>query len=133
MKKLLVLPILILGVVGCNPICNVEKVVSEKLVSVVAAPQILNCSASGQQVMQSDLEEILNLTKICDVVRQHQERSYKSGKPTGGIANIVCPIVVSTAVSMLGNAVPASWECNPTVATETLSTALMVACQSLPF
>lgn len=136
MKKLLflLLPLVTLFT-GCNLGCDVEGIISSNLAGALSSPAILNCNATGQAAMQADIAKILNLTKVCEVAKLGNDKlaGVSGAAKQGVVAGLVCPIVVSTGIAFLGNQIPATWQCAPTIASATLSTALLAACNTLPF
>lgn len=127
MKRLstVFLTLCLLGMTGCNWFndvgCSVEHAVSGAVASTLS--HTLNC-ANPNQVL-SDVTALVAKTSICSEV--------KPGLKGGPIALVLCPALSELATSQLGNAVPASWQCDPALAKQGLSFVLTAACNVIPF
>lgn len=118
MKFLLVL-IPFLFTLGCTPkqSCDIKKIVADKLAPGVSTA--LECKNLAQ--IQKDILSVLDKNSVCGVV------------PVGEVAQVICPIIVKGAVSLLGSQIPSNWECNPAMASAGVEVALTAACNLLPF
>lgn len=123
MKRICLFFIMSLSLFGCNFGCEVESTISTGLSGAIASS--LNCT--NTTAIQTSVTNILNLTKICDVAECRKDRKL------GTIANLVCPVVASTAVAYLGSQIPADWACQPSGAVQTVSGAVTASCELLPF
>lgn len=123
MTKFLLFLVLSVSLGGCNLGCKVETAISNGLSGGIA--RTLSCT--NQSVIQTDVTNVLNLTKICAVAECVEKRK------TGMIANLVCPIVAVTAVTYLGNQVPVAWGCQTGAAEQTVGAVVTQACELLPF
>src|ERR1700691_4861531 len=85
---------------GCNFGCEVETVISEKLASSIAA----NLQCANVTQIQTDVTNIINVTKFCAIKDTKAAKNLKSGT----VANIVCPFAASAAVNLLGSQIPAN-------------------------
>lgn len=104
---------------GCKLGCDAEKVITEKLSGAIASG--LQCT--NQTQIQADIVSILDETNVC----------FKPEEKRGPIALIVCPVLANAGVAFLGTQVPASWQCNPSVAQTGVAAVLTQFCQLLPF
>lgn len=116
---------LLLLVVGfllqsCNAGCVTEEAISSGLAGSVK--NLLNCT--NEAAIQADIKLVMNHTNICAAPPVNNK--------TGVVANIVCPVVASTAVLYLGKQIPASWGCTPTAATSDVKALITTACEMLP-
>lgn len=124
LSLLLCLPLLI---TGCQLGCTAEKVISEKLAGGIAT----SFACTNQAQIQADVLQIMDVVKFCAVNDKHCEHLKKLNLKEGPIAQAVCPIAASAAVSILGSKIPADWQCAPT--SPLLVTAVTTACEALPF
>lgn len=111
----------LLALVSCKTPCTQDQVLTNGLAKGVATA--LQCQNLPQ--IQTDVVNMLAKANVC---------SATSGNlKAGPITAIVCPIVATAAVDLLGTAVPPSWQCDPAYAKSGVSVAISAACQLLPF
>jgi len=102
---------------GCNFNwgCALQTTLSGAVSNAVSTA--LQCQNKGQVL--SDITALVSKTGVC--------------APQGVIGNIVCPQLSGLIISQLGNQIPASWQCNPMPAEQSLAAMASAACSTIPF
>lgn len=114
MKKLIGLLTLVL-LVGCNTPCSDPGSIASLLSNQIAATW--QCSAD---------QVLIDVSAACAA----HGLCAQAGKKGGAIANVACPIIVSSLQSLAQGQIPPNWQCNDVGAD--LSTSLLFLCEKLP-
>jgi hypothetical protein len=102
-------------------VCSVEQTVSAALAASTATA--LQCS--NLAAIQGDMLTAIGKANLC---------AQTASKVKGAIGNIVCPVVVTSALSLVASKIPPAWGCAPTVNPGTIGAVLTTACQNaIPF
>lgn len=90
----------------------------------VALTSLLNCTKSD--VIKQDVRKVFGNVELCSAVPK------ASKKFKGPLANLACPLAVSSVVGFLSNQIPSTWECSPkdAVAVQALSGIVVTACEA---
>lgn len=122
MKKLIALLPLLLLAVSCSslkPACILEDKLAALASDVVASK--LQCE--NKFAVQLDVTAAVKSVGLCK----------ESPKPTGPIADAVCPLAVNSVVDKLvGFAVPAEWKCSLSDVKGLVKPVLTDLCKKLP-
>jgi hypothetical protein len=114
---------------GCQIGCEAEKVVTAKFAQTAAT--LGNCTHPEE--IQKDLMSALDTVHLCTAQEKYEERC-KDLQPKvkqGPIANVICPLLSSALVAVVGTTVPARYGCS--LSGSPLSGFVLQACESLPF
>jgi hypothetical protein len=114
---------------GCKLGCEAEKIVSERLSGALATA----ASCSHPEEIQKDVLAVIDVANLCKAQDKHTEycEKYQAELKQGPIAEVVCPLVTTTLVSIVGNQIPARYGCQLT--SSPLSVIALQACRTLPF
>lgn len=99
--------------------CQVETSVVQALASNVATT--LTCS--NLAAIQTDMQAALGKANLCAPSTEAQK-----GKLKGVVGNMVCPMAVGAALSMVATKIPAGWGCAPGSNPAGLGDVLTAAC-----
>lgn len=128
MKSLFIITLLFV-MTGCKFQCEAEKTLSQGISGAIASK--LNCQNLGQ--INLDVAKFVVSTKVCE--QPMLSKNKLAGPPGlgGPIGTPLCNLVVTSGVDALAGKVPASWQCDPSLATQALKAVLQSACLAVPF
>jgi hypothetical protein len=118
--------------------CDIETDLNTSFSAAVATA--LSCT--NQAAIQSSLALAFGNANLCtgqvasvtaaqlSAARAAVKANAVSAK--GVIANLACPVAVSSALGFLSNAIPSAWGCSATATASALSATLTTLCEALP-
>jgi hypothetical protein len=123
MKKFIILPFLF-AVVACNNPCSSPSSLANQLTNIVVPAW----KCSNQPQVLSDISAVCEKYNLCAATTSAVK---ESGKETGPIASVACPLIISSLQGIAQGQIPATWGC--TNVAGNAATALTILCSSLPF
>lgn len=112
-------------------VCSAETVATTTMAAAIASAA--GCKNVSQ--MQVDIQGWLGKANLCQAaavqaqLKAISNKSMAAGKEKGIVASIVCPIVIDSIQSGIGQTFPTAWQCSGSALT---ATALSTACLAIP-
>lgn len=128
-QKILTLALMFLavGLWGCTK-CNSGPVVTCDLASKysdqIAAQVAPLLGCTGTAAISADITAELQKANLC---------SKATANPTGPVAAMVCPVVVSFLVAQATKQIPATWNCTGGAAATWTADQLTAQCDKIPY
>jgi hypothetical protein len=113
---------LVIGLITLLTSCKSGCLVEATLVDGVTSGVKTTLKCQNEAAVKADVQKLVDKLNLCP-----------SKAPPQGVVGLVCSSLASLAVQQLGNKIPASWQCDPSTAETSLSAALSVACNAIPF